>query len=159
MTIALGAIVLSFAIPSYQNFIVNQRLEEKTSNFMGTIQLARQEAIKRSTPVGVCPLTADQQINCNGGNWALGWGIFVDNNRNNSYDNTDTILSLERPMENGLAINAAQAIVFYDASGFLAQGNGNFQFFSQNCVSDRLYQINLSNLGRPSLQRGTCNPI
>lgn len=51
VTVALFAVLASFAIPSYQNMVQNTQIRTATDSVLAGMQLARAEAVKRNTNV------------------------------------------------------------------------------------------------------------
>jgi len=66
MTIAVAAILLSIAVPSYQNIIRENRLATQANDFVTALNMARSEAIRRGQRVTVTPT---------GGSWNNGWVV------------------------------------------------------------------------------------
>lgn len=75
MTIAILAILLTLAAPSFQRLIATNRMAGSANELLGSMQLGRNEALKRRIPVSLCPST--DGVAC-GGNWADGWIVTVD---------------------------------------------------------------------------------
>ena len=48
------ALILGLAAPSFNEFRRNNRLTSTANDFLGAVQFARTEAIKRQQPVSVC---------------------------------------------------------------------------------------------------------
>lgn len=80
MTIAIGAIVIGFAIPSFTGSIRSNRLTTNANELISSLNLARSEAVKRGIQVTVRRKDANNQI------WETGWDIFVDINGNGSFN-------------------------------------------------------------------------
>jgi len=76
VTMTVVAILLAVAIPSYQTFVLNNRMSSQSNDLLSAFQLARSEAIKRSTRVSICKGTGGVCVA--GGTWAQGWMVFVD---------------------------------------------------------------------------------
>lgn len=76
VTVALIAIVVALAYPSFVSVINNNRLAGATNDLIGDLQYARSEAIRRNTRVSVCA-SADGST-CGGGSWA-NWVVRVGN--------------------------------------------------------------------------------
>ena len=68
VVVILG-VLLSLAALPIQEMIANQRLRSVTSDLVADLALARVEALKRSTRVGIARTTAD---------WGGGWQVFND---------------------------------------------------------------------------------
>lgn len=76
VTIAVAAILLGVAVPSFQETIKNNRMAANVNEFIAALNLARSEAIKRGVPVTVCKGNAAA---CNNAaRWDDGWIVFAD---------------------------------------------------------------------------------
>ena len=76
VTLAVAAILLGVAAPSFRDVVQRNRQESALYALTGSLQLARSEAIKRSTRVSVCARGAGDGV-C-GTSWSRGWQVFVD---------------------------------------------------------------------------------
>lgn len=70
VTVAVLAILLSIAIPSYRTFVMNSRMASQTNDLVTALSLARSEAVKRAANVTVC--ASSNGATC-AGSWNLGW--------------------------------------------------------------------------------------
>jgi len=74
ITLALIAIIATFAVPSFSQLIANNRITSTTNNLIGVLNYARAESIKRGRPVDITALASAG----NGDEWGGGWRIWVD---------------------------------------------------------------------------------
>lgn len=75
VTIVVAGILLSIAIPSFQNFIIDSRLNAAATELADAVRLARSEAIKRSRPIVLCKVAPAASETCvTSNNWG-GWAI------------------------------------------------------------------------------------
>ncbi|GGL96606.1 GspH/FimT family pseudopilin [Pseudomonas asuensis] len=73
VTVAVLAIVLTIAVPSFNNLIQSSRARALVSELNGALQIARSEALKRRKNVIVCPRN-DTGTDCDSGaDWSSGW--------------------------------------------------------------------------------------
>ena len=87
VTLAVAAILMTIAVPSYQTFVLNNRMSSMSNDLLGALQLARSEAVKRNSRVSVCKSVGGA---CTaGGTWAQGWMVFVDGGMAGTLDGTD----------------------------------------------------------------------
>jgi len=73
--------------------------------------LARSEAIKRGSPVSICPSLNPEAVAgpaCNGGanDWASGWVIFADLNGIGTIDAGDRVIRVQGPLANSGGIQS-----------------------------------------------------
>jgi type IV fimbrial biogenesis protein FimT len=74
MTVAVGAILLTIAIPSFRYITNSNRIAAEINGLLGDLQFARSEAIKEGVPVSVC--ISSNGTACAGGTtntWQNGW--------------------------------------------------------------------------------------
>lgn len=88
ITIAIASILLSMAAPSFSTLIKNNRISASTSEFTGTLYLARSESIKRGAYVTVCKSSNGSSC-VSSGNWNQGWITFEDSNDNGTVDTAE----------------------------------------------------------------------
>ncbi|MFK8079798.1 MAG: GspH/FimT family pseudopilin [Granulosicoccus sp.] len=81
LTLAIIAIVAVFAIPSMRGILSGSELSTTSNQLVFGLQSARSEAIKRITPVSLCP-SADPEaaLPACGGTYTQGWIVFIDEN-------------------------------------------------------------------------------
>lgn len=91
VSVAIVAIMIRLAVPSYQFIINSSRISSELNGLLATFQIARSEAIRRGLSVTVC--SSANGSTCSGSNnWKTGWLVFVDLNNNASLDTGDTVL-------------------------------------------------------------------
>jgi type IV fimbrial biogenesis protein FimT len=90
VVLALGAVILSLGVPSFNQFQQNSRITGLANDMLGGVQSARSEAIKRQVPVAVCPSDDPTAANatCTAGTFR-GWITFVDPNNDCERDAAD----------------------------------------------------------------------
>ncbi len=81
ITIVVVTILLALGVPSFQEFVKNNRVTTQTNDFVTAIQLARSEAIKRGTFTTICASTDQATCDVTDGDWTSGWIVFSDLNR------------------------------------------------------------------------------
>jgi type IV fimbrial biogenesis protein FimT len=92
VTIAIAAILLALAAPSFEDAAVSSKVSEVATRVAVTGNTARSEAIKRNGRVIVC-MSADGETCAGSGGWEQGWIAFHDRNQNGTRDpNADPTL-------------------------------------------------------------------
>jgi len=155
VAIAILAILLSIAVPSFITFAQNSRLVGQTNDLVTSLNYARSEAIKRGVRVSVC--SRFDNTTCSSAaviNWDAGWLVFVNPNNNAVADAGETVLQVRQPLENGNTLRTAGLQrVTYQNSGF----SGNADTFrlcdSRGTASGRAIVVSLQ--GRVSTSTGT----
>ncbi|WP_092432024.1 GspH/FimT family pseudopilin [Geopseudomonas sagittaria] len=72
VTIAVLAVLMGIAIPSFSEFSLSSRLRSYGTSLVASAQLARSEAIKRNRDVTLC-MSANGTSCANSGSWEQGW--------------------------------------------------------------------------------------
>jgi type IV fimbrial biogenesis protein FimT len=148
VTIAILAITLGLAVPSFQEFVARNRLAAATNELVSALALARSEAVKRAARVTVA--SAD---------WTAGWQVFVDTGTVGDAAD-DTVLRVQQSTS-----NAAPSVTpddnFADYISYLpsgvSQGNGGASNGSfEVCKAGVSRVISISTTGRVSTTSGAC---
>lgn len=79
VTLAVLAILVTLAAPSFANLIYANRLAGAANDIVAALQVARMESIRRGQSVVICPST--DGVSCAGGSWAR-MIVFSDRNGN-----------------------------------------------------------------------------
>jgi len=141
ITLSIAGILLSLAVPSFNETINNNRLTIYTNELVTALNLARSEAVKRGIRVTLCK-SSDGNICTNADDWSQGWILFIDLNNNAVYDNaTETILKVHERLANNTAIigNAnVDNYVSYVNSGQSQLIGGGFQAGTIKVCDDRI---------------------
>jgi type IV fimbrial biogenesis protein FimT len=99
VTVALLAIITSFAIPGMQSFLSSNRVSTLANEFTSGLSYARGEAVNRNTCVTMCitadPTAASPTCTTALNDWNSGWIIFANPNCNASaLDDRDQLLQV-----------------------------------------------------------------
>ena len=57
VVLIIVAIVLTFAIPSFRTLLMNSRINDVVGNLSGALNYARNTALSKNAPIGVCPVS------------------------------------------------------------------------------------------------------
>lgn len=76
IVLAIVSIIAAMAAPSFNRSIDDNRNLTATNTLVGSLNLARSEAVRRANTVTVCP--SSNGTSC-GTSWADGWIVFADN--------------------------------------------------------------------------------
>lgn len=70
VTVAVAAILISIAVPSFRNMIISNRLSTISSDLADVMSLARSESIKRNRPITFCRAAVDKHVCSTGKIWS-----------------------------------------------------------------------------------------
>lgn len=159
VTIAVAAVLMSLAAPSFQALIASNRLSGKTNELVTTLNLARSEAIRKGKRVVVCR-SADGTSCAASGDWSSGWQAYVDTNSDGDQDSGEDQLASHvagstNPKVSGNANVAAQVTFFPDGRALQA---GTLRVCSTSSALDddrRTRDITITTVGRLSTSATT----
>jgi len=123
VTIAIAAILMSLAAPSFRDLLVSNRLTSDVNTYVSLINYARSEAITRNQSVVVCPKNASA-ITCSNTQF---WNenevqVFVDANGNNERNATDILLKtlpvLDASSTQTIVLNAGTDKIIFGSLGY-----------------------------------------
>jgi len=115
ITLAIMAILLALAIPSFESLIASSRISTTTNDFHAALSQARSEAIRRGQRVTVC-ISANGVQCANAGGWEQGWISFVDVTRAGitaNVDPLDTLLQASTASPAGIFVQGQPAVSQY----------------------------------------------
>ena len=145
VTIAILAVIIGIAIPSFSNILLNNRIESAAQDLYGGLQLARSEAVKRKEGVSVCRANSAATGCQNGTDWSASWLIITADNE---------VLKLWEG-GGGLSVTGpSQGLTFY-ASG-MADAERDFQVTGSGCKNDQKRALKVIRLGTTSLRKTAC---
>jgi type IV fimbrial biogenesis protein FimT len=133
VTIAIMAILLSIAVPSYQSVTTSMRMTNEINALAADINFARSEAVKRGLNISVCPPSGGACSTGSNLSWAGGWVVFDLN------PTTAVQLRVSSGVTHGDALNGAAPITFTPA-GYTQFANtitlhtGNDDISQRRCV-------------------------
>lgn len=123
ITLVVGALLLSVAVPSFQGLMTGNRLTATTNTLVFSLQTARSEAIKRALPAAVC--TSSNALSANatcsaGSGYVGGWIAYVDDNGNGSRDAAEDVVMAVEDRGAGFTITpdaVFQNQIYFDDGG------------------------------------------
>jgi type IV fimbrial biogenesis protein FimT len=132
VSVALVGILLTLAVPSFRELILNQYVRGGASDLQTALYFARSEAIKRAAQIDVVPT---------GTNWRSGWTVQV--------NGAGTVLRSQTALSDQLASMAGASTISFFPNG-RSNGAVTVKFFtSNNKITARCVVVDLS--GRPGV--------
>lgn len=127
LSFAISAIVLTVAVPNVSETIHQNALTSNINYLVGSLRLARSEAVSRNANVIVCRSananTANPGCATGASTWGDGWLVFVnsDNDSPAVRDAGEVVLKVWSGLSAGYALDSSA--IFDDAIGFNATGD------------------------------------
>lgn len=159
VTVAVMAILLGLAAPSFRNFILNNRLTAQINDLVADISLARSEAAVRGARVTMCA-SADLNVCLGSGSvWQTGRIVFIDANSNNTRENTEQILKRSESLgvSNTLVATGfsnAAYLSFKPYGGLEPATSGSFKLCDPALDTGRAVVVAAT--GRPAASKVAC---
>jgi type IV fimbrial biogenesis protein FimT len=120
VTMGLAAVIVSTGAPNFIEFSANNRLTAVANDYLGAILSARTEAMKRQTPVALCPSDNPESpdAECSDGAFT-GWITFVDENNDCLRDeDDDEILRSQPAIDDAVLTDSSGVCLSFGANGF-----------------------------------------
>ena len=153
ITLFIASILATIAVPSYNLLITRNRLVSQINEFVGSLHLARSEAIKRGLSVRAC--TSSDGVTCaTTGDWDQGWIVRV--------DGPNTVLKIQPALTSGDTfrgdVKTSNAVRF-DRNGLAVGFDGRVALCDSDADLSRARAVVISPTGRVQSQSaGTCTP-
>ncbi|MES2937865.1 MAG: GspH/FimT family pseudopilin [Pseudomonadota bacterium] len=101
VTIGLIALLLRLAVPMFTDAALSNKVTSYANSFIGAVQTAKSEAIKRNATVQICRRARATEPSgtpscASAGTWQNGWFVWVDANGDSAMA-TDEILLEQKP--------------------------------------------------------------
>lgn len=158
VVLAIAGVLAALAGPAMGTFIQSNRLTAATNDFIGALNLARSEALRRGTNAGVCK--SDNGSSCtNTGTWSSGWLVFLDGDNNGPWTASDSLVRAHEALASGTAINvsAGPDAILYNRQGLVPAATGSgYAYIVCNSKIGKSRTVAIGGAGRTSLSEGTC---
>lgn len=112
VALAVMAILLSIAVPSFNDALLGTRLGAQANNLAAGATTARSEAIKRNATVTMC-VSTDGTTCADSGGWEQGWIVKCNTENNttcNSAGTSTIVLQRQQAAASGLKITEASGL-------------------------------------------------
>lgn len=129
LTLAVAAILLAVAVPSYRSFVQGNRAASQANAFLRALTFTRSEAVKRAEVVTICQ--SDDQNTCGSDkdSWQDGWIVFSDSPPHGTLNSsTDTLLQAGDGLSGGSTLKAGTDFISYAASGARVDSTNTITF-------------------------------
>ena len=148
IVLVILAVILIFALPAFQQVRLATRLTNYANDLVGSIYLARGEAIKRNNQVRLCA-TSDGSTCAASGGWQQGWIVL---------DPNDVVLQYQPALQAGYSLtetaNSGAMTLNFDASGLVSPAPATFNICRQApTVGNQKREINVTTIGRTNVER------
>lgn len=155
--IALLAILIALAAPSFTRLINANRLTTMTDSFYTALILARNESLTRNAPMILCK-SSDGATCVTTGDWQQGWILFEDTDNDGAKHATDEpVLKRYEALQAGYTLTTAGA-TFSNSLTYRPDGSTNgfdtFRLCDPDADATEGRSITISVVGRPRISKG-----
>ncbi len=142
IVITVAGVMLAAGVPSFVEFIKNQRVKTASFDLFSSLVVARSEAITRNTSVTITPSSTT--------NWANGWTItYVD------ATSSSTVTVREQAAMPNITITGPTSVVYRGSGRLTNATTPQFQLTATgSTVTTRCINVDLS--GRPVTKAAAC---
>ncbi|MGH8501581.1 MAG: GspH/FimT family pseudopilin [Gammaproteobacteria bacterium] len=111
VTVAVAAILVTVAVPSFQTMIESNGLTSQVNQFITALNGARSEAVKRGKQITLCK-SADGN-GCGGSTigYEAGWIVFVDDNQDGVRQTTEELLRFSGALKQSYTLRESNNFV------------------------------------------------
>lgn len=147
ITIVIAGILLAIGVPSFNQMIKNSQLTTQVNRLVTSLNLARNEAIKRSANITICQSSTGNSC---AGSWLAsqdGWIVFVDTDNDGIADVGEEILRVHGKLDGGNTLKYSRNRISYSSQGYATGYNGTFVLCDSRGDSNAKAEV-VSNTGR-----------
>lgn len=165
VTVVLLGVLIALVTPSFRDLLRDNRAATQANALVGSLMLARSEAVKRNVPVVACQ--SDDAATCGGeaDAWAAGWLVWPDTDRDGALDNDgddvpeaneEPIIQSHAALTGRFDLGAAAASVTYNPDGSVV-ADADFELVPPDSSdADHGRCIAIDATGRPTVTKGAC---
>ena len=153
--IAVLAILLSIAVPSFREIMRTNRAAAQTNDVVTALKFAQNQASTiAADPVSVCPLNASAN-GCSGGtDWNTGILVFNDTSgTTGAFDGTDAEIQRWSAYQGDLTATGPTSVTFIRTSAAAA---ATLDIYEAGCIGDNKRRVSVAITGRIGLTKEAC---
>lgn len=144
ITLAVSAILLAVALPSFTSLYAYIRADSNIRKIQQSIQLARNHAITYGIRVTVCPIVSQR---CST-NWHENISVFTDTGESKLLDGNDQLIQSVGPFHQQDVIDFNRAAIKFQPDGLAAGSNGTFKYCADAAFDSHAKAIVINRSGR-----------
>lgn len=165
VALTIAAVLASAAAPSLMYSVSSYRISGQVNGWIGDLQFARAEAIKRGQTVTVCISSNGTSCQTGTTSWQNGWIVFADANGDGIVNAGETVVRSQAPLTGGSVFSADNSVrlITFNRDGFAINlPAGNVTLTLRDATSDAGLTrcIAVTTVGRTAVQKagtGSCS--
>jgi type IV fimbrial biogenesis protein FimT len=161
VVVSLISVMLAITLPSFRSIVERNRISSQINSFVGDMQFARSEAIKRGRPVSICP--SSNGTSCLTANtWHSGWIVFTDDNGSCTMETGDTAVRYRKAWggtDTFAATSSTSTCFSYNRDGFANVTAATVVMHTTPVNNSATRCVEISRVGRSTVQAkgaGSC---
>ena len=165
ITIVVVSILLATGVPSILQMVKNNRVTMQANKLVTSVQLGRNEAVKRGTRTTVCAANTTLDDCAGSNNWANGWIVFSNLDNDSTADTgtgacletEDCIMRTSEGINNSTLTGSDNAIHFLP-TGLTDNGPVTFTLTANDCEKEQERSIIVTLQGHTTIASQACTP-
>lgn len=165
ITIVVVSILLATGVPSILQMVKNNRVTMQANKLVTSVQLGRNEAVKRGTRTTVCAANTTLDDCAGSSNWANGWIVFSNLDNDSTADTgtgacletEDCIMRTSEGINNSTLTGSDNAIHFLP-TGLTDNGPVTFTLTANDCEKEQERSIIVTLQGHTTIASQACTP-
>lgn len=160
IAIAVLAVLLSLAWPSFTTALATNRLAVASNSMIAGVNLARSEGVRSKRAGGLCP-SADGAV-C-GNDWSAGWLVWNDANQDGAKGADEPAIRYFQgnPAQLSVTATAVLPVIVFDRRGRMTAPNANAQFNARavHCAAGAAggqRNLTITRAGQVRIQKAAC---
>jgi prepilin-type N-terminal cleavage/methylation domain-containing protein len=153
ITIAVAGILAGLAIPSFRDMIQNNRMASHANELVSSVNLARNEAVKRGVQVKIkaAGTATDNE-------WGKGWKVWVDDDGDGTINGTEVVLRDVGEFNSSIELDSTgnTSLFVYQADGSLGAAQ-TLRLCDSTKSGEKGREITIAPSGRVSVSDYTCS--
>lgn len=163
LTIVVLTALLAIGVPTFKEFVKNNRLTAQANEAVISIQTARNEAVKRGTATTVCAANGSLD-DCSGDtDWTTGWIVFSDLNQDGVPDtgtgtcqDTEDCITRKTDGPAKSTVTGSQTDIRFLPNGLTANGPLTLSLIADDCQNSQSRAITVSLQGYTTVSTQSC---
>ena len=146
IVLIISTLLIMIGIPGFQTLIKNSRLTAVASTIHSNLSFARSQSVSYLNYVTVCPL----ENNVCSNNWISGIDVFIDSDRNASYDSGEVLLKSGDQFNNNDSLVFPSNSITFTPDGQITGSAAKFRY----CTGDERIGVSIAYSGRAKIIDG-----
>lgn len=142
ITMVIITIMVTVALPAYQNMLMDNRSISQVNELIGVLSLARSEAIKQHATITICA-SADGKACSGSGDWSQGWIVEMASGACNKVSpDPECIQQKIAPLGDNVT-TATKSILTFTSLGDISGGALSFVICQNNKEASKAQAVNV----------------